>query len=61
MNLEWHSAEEVVGMLSGAQIVEVQIDGTKGLHIRFLDERVLVIVGIPDIGVAIIQPERNVH
>jgi hypothetical protein len=61
LNFEWQDAEQVIAELRGAQIEEVQLEGNQGLHVRFLDDRVLVIVGIPALGVAIIRPERNIH
>lgn len=61
LNFDWQSPEDVIKQLYGAQIQEVQIEGSEGIHIKFQDERVLVIVGIPNIGIALINPERALH
>jgi len=61
--MEWESgdAEKIMSELSGAQVLRVQIDGPNGIHIHFLDERVLVVVGLPALGIAIIQPDRSLQ
>lgn len=60
MNVEWHNADEVMAQLGGAQIVSGRID-PDGLYLTFSDQRVLVIVGIPAFGVALIQGERTLQ
>lgn len=58
--LEWHDADEVMGLLRGAQIVSGSID-PEGLYLTFSDMRVLVIVGLPALGVALVQSEQTLQ
>lgn len=60
MNLEWHNADEVMAQFSGAQIESGRIE-PDGLYLQLSDLRVLVIVGLPGLGVALIKPEGVLH
>lgn len=60
MNLEWRDADGVMAEIGGAQIESWRIE-PDGVYLTFSDARVLVIVGLPGLGVALIQPERSVH
>ena len=60
MNLEWHNADEVMASICGSQIANGRIE-PDGIYLTLADDRVLVIVGLPGLGVAIIQPERALH
>jgi len=60
MNFEWQNAENVMATIAGAQIESGRIE-PDGLYLQLVDQRVLVIVGLPGLGVAIIQPETVLH
>jgi hypothetical protein len=60
MKTEWHNADEVMEHLTGAQITNGRIE-QDGLYLTFADSRVLVIVGLPGLGVVLIQPEGVLH
>jgi len=60
LSLEWRDADGVMSELSGAQIESGRIE-TDGIYLTFSDCRVLVIVGLPGLGIALIQPDRSVH
>jgi len=61
LRLEHYSAEQVIAELSGAQIIAGHIEGDGGLHLRFADGRVFVVIGLPALGVAMLQPEGRLH
>ena len=58
--MEWRNADEVMQILRGSQIMDGRIE-SDGIYLQFADDRVLVIVGLPALGVALMQSERNVH
>ncbi len=60
MTWEWRDADGVMAELAGAQIMGGRID-TNELYLQFSDQRVLVIVGLPGLGLALIKPEEKLH
>ena len=57
---EWRDAEDVMAEIRGSQIMDGRIDGNE-LYLQFADQRVLVIVGLPALGVALVQSEKVTH
>jgi hypothetical protein len=53
------SAQELLDQLNGAQISSIHAEEATGLHVKFKDGRVLVIVGLLDgcIGVQVMKSE----
>jgi hypothetical protein len=53
------SAQELLDGLFGAQIASISAEEKTGLHINFVDGRVLVVVGLMDgcIGVQVMKTE----
>jgi len=60
MKMEWQDADEVMAHLTGARIEAGRIE-EDGLYLQFADQRVLVIIGLPGLGVTLIQPEGVLH
>ena len=57
---EWREAEDVMAEIRGSQIMEGRIE-SDGLYLTFSDQRVLVIVGLPAFGVALVQSDKVTH
>ncbi len=57
---EWREAEDVMAEITGSQIMEGKIDANE-LYLKFADQRVLVIVGLPALGVALVQSDKVTH
>lgn len=61
MNTEWRDAEGVMAEIRGLRIEDGRID-EDGLYLEFADQRgVLVIVGLPGLGVMLMQGERTLQ
>jgi hypothetical protein len=60
MTFEWRDADSVMAEICGSQIANGRIE-PDGLYLTFSDQRVLVIVGLPELGIALLQPERYLH
>ena len=58
--LEYRDAEEVMQILRGAQIEDGRIQ-PDGIYLHLTNNRVLVIIGLPSLGVALVQGERSLH
>ena len=60
MDFEWHNADEVLASIRGSQIMDGRIE-PDGIYLQFEDQRVLVIIGLPALGIAIVRGERAIH